>query len=71
MTTLVGKGAGGSHQGAAVEAPDAAATAIVAKLREAAAQMVAFSQTKLLLREAATLIERLEGEARLNRAEPR
>ncbi len=37
---------------------------LVAALREAAGRMVAFSTTKLLLREAASMIERLDRENR-------
>jgi hypothetical protein len=36
----------------------------VLRLREAADQLVAFSQTKTLLREAASTLERLDGNAR-------
>jgi hypothetical protein len=68
MTTLLGRASGNA---AAVEAPDAAVGALVVRLREAADQMVAFSHAKALLREAASVIERLENTARLNRAGPR
>ena len=68
MTTLLGRTTGNV---AAVEAPDAAIVALVVRLREAADQMVAFSHAKTLLREAASVIERLESAARLNRGGPR
>jgi len=41
---------------------------LVARLRDAADQMVAFSRTKTLLRDAAATIERLDAAARFNRA---
>jgi len=37
---------------------------VIARLRDAAGQMVPFSRTKTLLREAASTIERLDGDAR-------
>jgi hypothetical protein len=67
MTTLLARAPGGRPAPAPVEAPDAALGALVARLRDAADQMVAFSQVKTLLREAASVIERLESGARLNR----
>jgi hypothetical protein len=41
----------------------------VLRLREAADQLVAFSQTKTLLREAASSLERIDGQARSLAAE--
>jgi len=41
---------------------------LVARLRDAADQMVAFSRTKTLLRDAAAAIERLDAAARVNRS---
>ena len=46
---------------AADEALQPRARDLVARLRDAADQMVAFSRTKTLLRDAATAIEQLEG----------
>ena len=43
------------------EATPPGVTALVARLRNAADRMVAFSVTKTLLRDAATTIEQLEG----------
>jgi hypothetical protein len=43
------------------EATQPAVRVLVARLRDAADQMVAFSRTKTLLRNAATTIEQLEG----------
>jgi hypothetical protein len=71
MTTLVGRLTGARGEGPGVEAPDPVVASVVARLHEAADQMVAFSQAKGLLREAAALLERLEREARLGRAGPR
>jgi hypothetical protein len=42
---------------------------VIARLREAAARMIAFSETKTLLREAATTIERLHSDGRHHEAE--
>jgi hypothetical protein len=53
------------------EGPDPAAASVAVRLRDAASQMVAFSPTKGLLREAAALIERLDSEVRVSRAAPR
>ena len=50
------------------EATQPGAQEIVARLRDAADQMVAFSRTKTLLRDAAATIERLDAAARFNRA---
>jgi len=41
---------------------------LVARLRDAADQMVAFSRTKTLLRDAAATIEQLDAAARVNRS---
>ncbi len=71
MTTLVAEHRGARVEGPGVEAPDPAVASVVARLHEAADQMVAFSQAKGLLREAAALLERLESEARLSRSIPR
>ena len=71
MTTLVARHPGGRVEGPGVEGPDPIVASVVARLYEAADQMVAFSQPKGLLREAAALLERLESEVRLSRAGPR
>lgn len=46
-----------------------AATDLIARLQEAAERMVPFSQHKILLRAAASAIERLDAEARHHAAE--
>jgi hypothetical protein len=55
----------------AVGGADPSASALVIRLRDEASQLVAFSRTKTLLREAASMIERLEGASRLSREAPR
>jgi hypothetical protein len=51
------------------EAGQSSAHQLIARLRDAAAEMVPFSGTKTLLREAASTIERLDGSARRHAAE--
>jgi hypothetical protein len=71
MTVLAARAHGSAHEKPDAEVADPAAASLVLRLRDAAAQMVAFSQVKTLLREAASMIERLEAAERLNRAGPR
>jgi hypothetical protein len=51
------------------QAGQASAQQLVTRLRGAAAEMVPFSGTKTLLREAASTIERLDGSARRHAVE--
>jgi hypothetical protein len=67
MTTLAARPPAARGEGPGGEAPDPVVVSVVARLHDAADQMVAFSQSKGLLREAAALLERLESEVRLSR----
>jgi len=55
--------------GNAAHRPGPGARDIVTRLRGAAARMVPFSPTRALLREAASTIERLDGDARRHATE--
>ncbi len=68
MTVLAARNHGPLGSAAAADGTDPVAAQIVVRLRDAAEQMVPFSPTKGLLREAAFLIERLESALRLTRA---
>ncbi len=68
MTVLAARGAGADPSSSGGDTIDPSVGALVLRLREAADQMVAFSQAKTLLRDAASMIERLEVASRVNRA---
>ena len=71
MTMLTARPRGPLADTPGPDAPDPGASELVTRLRNEASQMVAFSRTRTLLREAASMIERLESAARFSRAAPR
>ncbi len=64
MTSLAaGRGAPAAMIDGRIPSPAYGTRVLVCRLRDEAGRLVAFSETKLLLREAASAIERLEHEA--------